>query len=223
MTKNTPLSQAMGNEHDYLPAAGRDGMLPFYDVMTRALGVRKVHGALLRQASLAPGDRVLEIGCGTGNLTIAAKNIQPGAQVIGTDPDPLALARAERKSKGRNGLRYERAYGQALPFPDGGFDHVLSAFMLHHLDPEVKEATAAEVFRVLRPGGQLHLVDIGGNLTAADGFSARRMLKNPHVAANLGDGIPSLLRKAGFDCEEVDSRVYRHVSRVTYFRATRPS
>lgn len=223
MTKDTPVTKAMGNEHDYLPAAGRDAMLPFYDLFTRALGVGKVHRALIRQAGLAPGDRVLEIGCGTGNLTIAAKDDQPGAEVVGTDPDPLALVRAQRKSKGRSGLRYERAYGQQLPFPDGSVDHVLSAFMLHHLDPQVKEATAAEVLQVLRPGGQLHLVDVGGNLTAADGFSARRMLKNPHVAANLGDGIPRLLRTAGFDCEVVDSRVYRHISRVTFYRATRPS
>lgn len=213
----------MGNSHDYLPAAGRDGLLPFYDFFTRLLGVRKIHRALVRQAGLTPGTKVLEIGCGTGNLTITTKDAQPGAEILGTDPDPRALARAERKAKGRNGIRFERAYAQELPVPDGSVDRVLSAFMLHHLPGDVKTAAAAEALRVLRPGGQLHVVDVGGHMTEADGFSSRRMLESGHVTDNLGDGIPRLLRAAGFDCTEVDSRVYRFIGRVTYYRATRPA
>lgn len=223
MTKNTPTTQAMGNQHDYLPAAGHDRMLPFYDLFTRFLGAGKVHSALVQQAGLTPGAKVLEIGCGTGNLTIAAKDAQPAAEVVGTDPDPLALARAQRKLNGRTGIRFERAYAQDLHFPDATFDRVLSSFMLHHLDSEVKPLLAAEVFRVLRPGGTLHLVDVGGHVNAADGRGSRRMLKNHHVAENLGDGIPRLLRAAGFDCQEVDSRLYRYIGRATYYRATRPA
>lgn len=229
MTKHHPathspdITHAMGNEHDYLPAAGRDALLPFYDLMTRALGVGKIHRTLLTHATITPGARVLEIGCGTGNLTIATKDAHPAADILGTDPDPLALARAERKAKGRTGIRFERGYGQELPVPDESIDRVLSAFMWHHLPTEVKAATATEVLRVLRPGGQLHLVDVGGRMSAADGRTARRMLKNGHVADNLNDGIPRLLRSAGFECEEVDSRVHRFIGRVTYYRATRPA
>ncbi|WP_405138437.1 class I SAM-dependent methyltransferase [Nocardia sp. NBC_01388] len=223
MTKNTPAAQDTGHSHDYLPAAGRDSMLPFYDILTRLLGAGKVHRSLIQQAALAPDTRVLEIGCGTGTLTVAAKDAQPRADVVGTDPDPLALARAERKIRGRSGIRFERAYAQDLPFPDAAFDHVFSSFMLHHLPAEVQPVFASEALRVLRPGGRLHLADIGGNITAADGYAARRMLRNQHVSGNLRDGIPRLLRAAGFDCEEVDSGVYRHVGRVTFYRATRPA
>jgi SAM-dependent methyltransferase len=53
------------------------------------------------------------------------------------------------------GIRFERAYAQELPFADGGFDRVLSSMMLHHLDDDVKAAAAAEMFRVLRPGGRI--------------------------------------------------------------------
>ena len=62
--------------------------------------------------------------------------------------------------------------------------------MLHHLDDDAKSVAAAEVFRVLRPGGRLHLVDIGGNMTASDGLAARLIVHSHHAAGNLGDAIP---------------------------------
>jgi len=87
----------------------------------------------------------------------------------------------------------------------------------------VKAATAAEIHRVLRPGGTLHIVDIGGPMTANDGLVARRMLRNPHIAGSLGDAIPRLLRSVGFDCSVVASRPHRFVGRLTFYRATRPA
>jgi hypothetical protein len=117
--------------------------------------------------------------------------------------DPRALARAQRKAHGLTGIRFEHAYAQRLPYANGDFDRVLSSMMLHHLGDDVKARAAAEVFRVLRPGGSLHLVDIGGDITAHDGLAARLMIHNRHAADNLGDSIPRLLRAAGFDCTEV--------------------
>ena len=95
--------------------------------------------------------------------------------------------------------------------------------MLHHLDEDTKRATAGEILRVLRPGGSLHIVDIGEHMTAADGFVARRMLGSDHAAGNLGDAIPRLLTEAGFDCSETASRRHRFVGRLTFYRATRPA
>jgi ubiquinone/menaquinone biosynthesis C-methylase UbiE len=208
--------------HDYLPAAGHDAFLPGYDLLTRLFGFHRVHQRLIDQAELADNQRVLEIGCGTGNLTIRAKNAQPGAEVVGSDPDPLALKRAQRKVKQLNGIRFEQGYAQRLPYDDGEFDRVLSSMMLHHLDSDAKPAAAAEIFRVLRPGGRLHLVDMGGNMTAEDGLAARLVRHSAHAAGNLGDAIPRLLRSAGFDCTELATERHRFVGRLTYFSATRP-
>jgi ubiquinone/menaquinone biosynthesis C-methylase UbiE len=199
MTNDHPYSRLhRSGRHDYLPAARYDALLPAYDLLSRALGVTKIHTTLLAQAELADGHRVLEIGSGTGNLAIRAKRSRPGADVIGVDPDPLALARAERKLRGRTGIRFDRGYAQNLPYPDGEFDRVLSSMMLHHLDSEAKAAAAAEVFRVLRPGGRLHLVDVGGS-------------------------IPALLKAAGLDCTELSTRRHPVLGRVSFYRATRPS
>lgn len=208
--------------HDYLPAAGHDALLPCYDLLTRLMGFNKVYEILIAQAEIAADYRVLEIGCGTGNLTTRVKHAHPSAEVIGSDPDPRALRRAQRKAGRLTGIRFERSYAQQLPYAEGEFDRVLSSMMLHHLDDETKPAAAAEIFRVLRPGGRLHLVDIGGEITSHDGLAARIIRRSHHASGNLGDAIPRLLRTAGFDCTEVASERHRFVGRLTYYRATRP-
>jgi SAM-dependent methyltransferase len=222
MTKHHPSQAITGPRHDYLPAAGRDALLPFYDLLSRVLGGAGAHRRLIDQASLVTGQRVLEIGCGTGNLSIRAKRAHPGVELTGSDPDPLALARAQRKARRLTGIRFEQGYAQHLPYPDATFDRVLSALMLHHLDHETKVAAAAEVHRVLRPGGSLHLVDIIGGMQGIHGLLARRVVRSGHLADHRDGGIVQLLTAAGLDCSESSS--YRHpvMGQITYYRASRP-
>jgi ubiquinone/menaquinone biosynthesis C-methylase UbiE len=207
--------------HDYLPATGHDAFLPAYDLMAGLLGFGTVYRQLVSQADIAAGQHVLEIGCGTGNLTIQAKRAQPSAEVIGCDPDPRILAVAKRKANRLNGIRFEQGYAERLPYADGEFDRVLSSMMLHHINDESKPAAAAEIFRVLRPGGRLHLVDISGDRTSG-GLLARLIRHNHHAAGNLGDAVPSLLRAAGFDCTDLGTKRQRVVGQLTFYQATRP-
>ena len=224
MTKNAPITDSSGREHDYLPAAGRDALLPFYDVMTTALGATRLHGALVAHAELGDGQWILEIGCGTGKLSILAKRTWPTVEVVGMDPDPLALARAQRKAKKLHGIRFDQGYSQALPYTDASFDRVLSSLMWHHLDPEAKTATAAEIRRVLRPGGRLILADFAGDLArGVHGFMAQRMMKSGHLQDNRDDAIPELLTAAGFEVATLPTLRHRIMGTIAFYRAIRPT
>ncbi|GAA0553422.1 hypothetical protein GCM10010172_39910 [Paractinoplanes ferrugineus] len=201
----------MVTERDYLPAMGQHALLFLYDPCTRLAGVGRLHDELLDQADVRPGHRVLEIGCGTGNVVLRLARRTPGADVLGTDPDPRALRRGHRKAV-RRGLpvRFERAFADELPVPDASVDRVLSSYMLHHLDDADKPRVMAEVHRVLRPGGELHLID------AAGGHA------HPRLAGNTPDRVVALIRDAGLDATE-SGRGHRRgpVGHYVLYRAVR--
>jgi ubiquinone/menaquinone biosynthesis C-methylase UbiE len=189
---------------DYLPAAGRDSFLPFYDILTKALGVGRLHRKLVDQAGLKAGQKVLEIGCGTGNLSKSAKRAQPGIDLSATDPDEKALARATKKAPDIN---FEKVYAQELPYADDTFDVMLSALMLHHLDRDTKIEALREATRVLKPGGSLHIVDIAGHRSHTHGA-------RPHF-----DDLPELLETAGFQIVKRDESKHLGIGRVVYLEA----
>lgn len=220
MTENPPHSVARtwGNRHDYLPAAGRDFFLPAYDLLVRLLGTHPVYDELVTQADLGGVLDVLEIGCGTGNLTERAVRAARSARITATDPDRRALDRARRKIADARHVRFELAYAQDLPFADGSFDRVLSSLMLHHLDEDTKVSALAEVRRVLRPGGRLHVVDVGG-AHQPEGLMSR-LTGHRHTA--VGARLPELVAAAGFDTSVVATRRLRVFGPVSFLRAVRP-
>ena len=177
--------QHTAGDRPYLPPMGRRWLLPLYDPMTRLAGVSRVHDELAGRADLRPGQRILEIGCGTGNLLLTVARRRPDAEVIGIDPDRGSVRRAARKAR-RSGLpvRVQRAYADDLPLPDASVDRVLSSFMWHHVTDAEKPAVLREIRRVLRPGGELHLVDVSGE----HAHRSHRLTgsQEDHVLAALG-------------------------------------
>src|SRR5258708_7517165 len=183
----------------YVPAAGHDWALPLYDPVVKLLGGDRARRALVDQAEIRPGHRVLDIGCGTGSLIVLIKTRYPDAEVTGLDPDPKALFRARRKAYGAKiAVQLDRGFSDQLPYPDGSFERVFSSFMLHHLEPQEKEATLREVRRVLKPGGRFGLLDFGGSRPPNEGFLARWCHAHHRLGDNFGGRILTLLSQAGF-------------------------
>ena len=212
---------ALPADRRYLPGMGRDWLLPLYDPFTRLIGVESAHRKLAEQASLERAHRVLEIGCGTGNLALLVKRMRPELEVVGLDPDSKALARAGRKAS-RAGLELElnRGFADQLPYPDSSFDRVLSSLMFHHLDADLRVPSLREVLRVLHPGGSLHVMDFGGDSHHVHGLA--RLARRTHTLRdNWDDRIPTLMREAGFSEPTETGHLTKHIGRLTYYRATR--
>jgi methylase of polypeptide subunit release factors len=101
----------MDSRKTYLPAAGRDWLLPLYDPLVKLLGGDTARKILLDQANVRSGHRVLDIGCGTGTFAKLIKGLHPGVDIVGLDPDPKALARAKRKvERSAVSIRFDQGF-----------------------------------------------------------------------------------------------------------------
>lgn len=149
----------------FVPAAGKHWLTSAYDPLIAITMRERTWRPAIVTAILAGRPqpaRILDLGCGTGSLTLAIKRSIPSADVVGVDGDPGVIARAAAKSR-RQGIPVDLrfAYAQSLPFDDGEFDVVVSSLVFHHLDPDVKSEALSEIHRVLRPGGRALIADWG--------------------------------------------------------------
>ena len=155
------------NQHAYIPALSFRFLTPFFDFIQKYI-VRDIRykSLLIKQANIQPGHKVLDLGCGTGTLAMMAKAAQPEAEVTGLDADPEMLHMAIAKSAEQKiTVKFDVGFAHQLPYPDASFDRVLSSIMIHHLKTPEKKKAAYEVFRVLKAGGELHIIDFGKPVT----------------------------------------------------------
>jgi ubiquinone/menaquinone biosynthesis C-methylase UbiE len=149
-----------------------------YDLLVGLLslgGERTYREKTLELARLRAGESVLDVGCGTGTLAIAAKRrVGPAGKVFGIDASPEMIARAHKKAKkAAADVVFENAFVESLPFPDATFDVVLSTTMLHHLPDKARRQCLHEVARVLKPAGRLLAVDFGGPVSETRSWVAK--------------------------------------------------
>lgn len=218
-------------EKRYIPALAYDALTPLYDtVLANVLREASWKAPFAAQVAPAGGKRVLDIGCGTGVLTLWLKRAAPGTEVVGLDPDARMLDRARRRSK-EAGLPCEFVQSLADDLSDdarlaeGSFDKVASSLMLHHLEPEAKVRALANAHRLLRPGGELHVVDWGRPADPAQRaiFLATRLLDGfAATRDNVAGRVPALIQEAGFrDVEE--TRRHRTIAgTLRAYRARKP-
>ena len=217
----------MTHADDYIGPMGHTSRLDLYDPGVRlALRERRFKSRLLAMAKLRPGFRILDLGCGTGTLAIMAKRAEPKMYTFGVDGFPAAIEIARRKAA-RAGVAVEFHLGlaQQLPYRDRCFDRVLSTLTFHHLTRQGKIEALAEIVRVLKPGGELHVADFGrpANLLMRAAFSVVRKFDGVETTEdNVAGRLPEMIARAGLENVRETGRYSTIVGTIRLHCASRP-
>ena len=178
-----------------------------YDVLSRMLGMGVNSGSsrmVIELADVKPGNAVLDVACGTGNLTLTAHSYAGSSgQVHGIDAAPEMIEVARQKAA-RSGIpvAFDVGLAEKLAFADETFDVVISRLAIHHLPDDLKRTAFGEILRVLKPGGTLLIADFVPPSSPILNHIVSAFVGSHMMQTNVW-GLPSMLSEAGF--EEVSS------------------
>lgn len=197
------------------------GWARFYDLLVKLFFFGR-EGAFRRTivelARPAPGEKVLDVGCGTGTLALAAKDrVGASGEVHGIDATPEMIDVAQRKArKAAADVRFQVGLVENVPHPDAYFDLALSSLMFHHLPDDLKRDGLGEVRRVLRPGGRVLIVDFAGG---GHSLLGHFVPFSSHGGGGNGDGgLVELLEREGFESVETIPTKFKQFA---FVRATK--
>ncbi|MER5355676.1 methyltransferase domain-containing protein [Kitasatospora sp. NPDC002551] len=193
-----------------------DRLVAALDAQAAAPGVRRLRAWAHERLAAAPGERALDVGCGTGSETqVLAAAVGPHGTAIGLEPHPGLRALAERRAAGAGSpARFRDGDALALPFPDAELDAVRCERVLQHLTDPAR--AVAEIARVLRPGGRVALLDTDWATFLLHPASpgARTALATVTQAAaaapDAGRRLADWLVSAGLEVDAVGSDVLLH-------------
>ena len=215
------------SDGDYVSALRLTSLTRCYDpVVGLTTRERRFKDRLIAQARPQAGDRILDLGCGTGTLALAIKEVAPGAELTGLDADPEMLDRARAKAtEAEVAIGFDEGLSNELPYEDQSFDKVVSTLFFHHVELDVKQATLREVLRVLRSGAELHVADWGRPSDPAMWVLSRsiRLLDGAEPTRdNLTGRLPSLFEDAGLVSVEQTGQLRTVFGTIAFYRAARP-
>ena len=148
---------------NYIPALKYNWLTKIYNPLVAfTMPELKFKKTLIQQASIENNYKVLDFGVGTATLSLLVKHKHPEAVVNGVDVDDKILKIAAEKIREQKAeITLTKYDGLILPYPTNHFDRVLTSLVFHHLDKNQKENSLKEIYRVLKPNGELHIADWG--------------------------------------------------------------
>jgi demethylmenaquinone methyltransferase/2-methoxy-6-polyprenyl-1,4-benzoquinol methylase/phosphoethanolamine N-methyltransferase len=194
-----------------------------YDIVVGVLALgreRAIREMTVEMAAVQPGNKVLDVGCGTGSLTLMAK-ARAGAdgEVHGIDAASEMINLAQRKAAQANlDVDFQSALIERIPFPDDYFDVVLSSLMLHHLPDDLKRKGFTEIKRVLKSGGCFFAVDFDPPGNPLLKHLATHLLGHGMMQSNVRD-LVAMMQVAGFAAVETGKTKY---SILAFVRGRKP-
>ena len=185
-------------KHPIVEEYGR--LAPHYDARWSSY-VEATTRETLARLTLRPGERLLDVGCGTGALLHPLSRRHPDARLTGVDPVPEMLAVARRRLPLDIELR--AGWAERLPFEDEQFDVVVSCNAFHYF--QAPAAALREMMRVLAPGGRLVITDWCDDYLACRVCDLYlRLFSRAHVKVYRRRECLRLLREAGYRNVDVD-------------------
>lgn len=176
-----------------------NGFSRYYDLVTPAERSR-FRRKQIELSGIRPGDRALDVGCGTGSLSILSRiAVGENGTAAGIDIAAEMIATARGKAD-RADLRidFRVASIDSLPYPDGSFDVVTSTMMFHHLPVRIKERGLREIHRVLKADGRFFLCDFLAPHPLTAPLALFMFLWMPSTRYQLFGKLPGLIEACGF-------------------------
>lgn len=185
----------MMSSKKFIPAAHFDFLTPFYGPFVSAF-YGKHFRKIAKRIDLKPDEKLLDVGCGDGNLLKILHKKYPNNKLIGLDIDPKILKIA-RKKLSKN-IELIESSAASLPPSDHSINVVTSTFMIHHLRTTDKEKMLKEIFRILKPNGRLYLLDFGPPTNLFGKIVTVLFRKAEHLNDALEDKYRKFMKEAGF-------------------------
>mgnify|MGYP002785085033 CR=1 FL=1 len=216
----------MTNKKDFIPALGYNWLTGLYDLTIKlTMPERKFRAKLIDILNPKDNESILEFGFGTGQNIILAYQRNTKTKFTGVDIDPKVKQIGDNK-KDKLGItmNLDLYDGKTFPYADNSFDKVFSSLVFHHLDKESKLSSLKEIYRVLKPNGQLIIGDWGKakSITMRVAFYAVQIFDGFKTTNDNVNGLlPKYIEKAGFKKVAETDFINTTIGTYSYYGATK--